>query len=341
MFSNKGLLPALGLPDNCILHEIPDFPVLGEIAWQRFILPRRLKSLNVDILFSADSASFAQYPKQVVLNQDLLPYHRSANQKSHLRLKFRNFAIRLVQKRVFHRAAGVIFLSGFCRETIKSRTGQIGKSVIIPHGFDEVFLDAHDAISAFDRRRERAPVRLLYISNYLPYKAHEILLRAFLILVKEFNLDVYLTIIGGGGGRGYRDLKGFIQSNFEIRERVKLLPFLSKVETINYLRKSDLFVFPSQVEAFGITFLEALSTGIPCVVSNSTGLIEIHQGLVDEFSPFAESDVAVSLRQSIDRLPRLLESRNERVDQARAFSWDKTAEQTFSFLEEIYRGNVL
>ena len=63
----------------------------------------------------------------------------------------------------------------------------------------------------------------------------------------------------------------------------------SKTNPYPYMKYADLFVHPSYVESQGLTVLEAMALGVPCVVTKSRGPCEFIEdgvnGLLTEQSP--------------------------------------------------------
>ena len=52
--------------------------------------------------------------------------------------------------------------------------------------------------------------------------------------------------------------------------------FLGNIQDVNKeLEQADIFCIPSNYEGFGISAVEAMATGLPCVASNIVGLNEV------------------------------------------------------------------
>ena len=68
-----------------------------------------------------------------------------------------------------------------------------------------------------------------------------------------------------------------------------MLHLFCRKENLPYMKYADLFVHPSYVESQGLTVLEAMALGIPCVVTKSLGPCEFIEdgvnGLLTEQSP--------------------------------------------------------
>jgi len=100
----------------------------------------------------------------------------------------------------------------------------------------------------------------------------------------------------------------------------------------------DLFVFPSQTDAFGNVVLEAQASGVPCLVSSRGGPKSIVQtsahngvsGLVAD-GPRSFLAAALSLMSQPERLNRMREAALAR---AREFSWESVFEQVYQAYED-------
>jgi glycosyltransferase involved in cell wall biosynthesis len=120
-----------------------------------------------------------------------------------------------------------------------------------------------------------APVAV-FTGRLLRGKGLPSLMRAWREIVRE-RPDAKLLVVGSGG-----DLLGSCEQ--EIRQYAATHDLLRSVvftgsvrEVEAYLRVADLFVFPTLDEAFGISLLEAMASGLPCVATNVGGIRDIIQ----------------------------------------------------------------
>ena len=100
---------------------------------------------------------------------------------------------------------------------------------------------------------------------------------------------------------------------------------------------AELFVFPSLHEGFGLPLLEAMACGAPAACSNRSSLPEIGGPAVLTFDPENEGEIA----GAILRLLRDEEERRARsalsLEQARNFSWERTAALTAGAYRRLLR----
>lgn len=100
---------------------------------------------------------------------------------------------------------------------------------------------------------------LLQVWQELPAKGDP----ALLVLVGSGGLDIHNC---------EEELKDFVRTH-RLKSEVVFAGEVARVEA--YLQASDLFVFPSENEAFGISVIEAMAVGLPVLSSDTGGLAGI------------------------------------------------------------------
>lgn len=89
-------------------------------------------------------------------------------------------------------------------------------------------------------------------------------------MLKNDGIDFEMWILGEGELR--QEISGLIDS-LCLNDYVKLLGF--KVNPYPYMAASDIYLSTSDSEGFSLTLCEALTLGLPCVSTKTTGPIEI------------------------------------------------------------------
>lgn len=135
-------------------------------------------------------------------------------------------------------------------------------------------------------------VILLSVGELSRRKNHQIVIRALRRLARQ---DVYYLICGQG------DLKEELLAQAKkqgVADRVIFLGFQKDV--ISIYQNADIFVFPSIQEGMPVALMEAMASGMPCIVSDIRGSRELIDG---------PDDVMVhhKMNNSIGQLCRLLQ----------------------------------
>ena len=107
---------------------------------------------------------------------------------------------------------------------------------------------------------------LIYVGRINLDKGIHVLLKSFKAISKKYN-NLTLLIVG----EDEININKLINLNYlEIKKKIKIFPFSNKVD--QYLKASNLFIFPSYREGFGVSVIEALACGLPVIVSDTYGL---------------------------------------------------------------------
>jgi len=120
---------------------------------------------------------------------------------------------------------------------------------------------------------ETAPV-VTFVGRLVSYKGLPSLLRAWKSL-NEIHPNAVLLLVGGGSLDIHNcetELREYVNSN----DLVESIHFCGEVRNVHeYLQASDIFIFPTEKEAFGIALIEAMACGLPVVATPVGGSKDI------------------------------------------------------------------
>lgn len=113
------------------------------------------------------------------------------------------------------------------------------------------------------------PYNITYIGRLEHIKGVNLLIGAFAAVCLEH--DVRLSIVGAGTERD--KLEALVRS-LNIEDKVTF--YGQQVDIHPYLSDASIFVYPSTwEEVFGISIIEAMAYGLPCIANNVGGIPEI------------------------------------------------------------------
>ncbi len=149
------------------------------------------------------------------------------------------------------------------------RTFETDKAISVIHNFVDTdrFVPGR---SRCHREHFAAPDEkiIIHVSNFRPVKRLEDVVRVFAGIVK--TMPARLILIGDGPERE-RTME--LARNLGVMNRTFFLGRQSMVE--NYYAIADLLLFPSEYESFGVAALESMSSGVPVVTTQGSGLAEV------------------------------------------------------------------
>lgn len=201
--------------------------------------------------------------------------------------------------------------------------------IYIPNGAPLKAVAARDELERFHLEPQSY---LLSVSRLVPHKGQHYLIQAFQSLSKEepeLMKNLQLVIVGAEsyGAHYQAELSRLAQGNLHIR----FLGFQSGSSLDQLYAHARLFIHASEAEGLPVAVLEAMSFGLPVLVSDIPENLEVlyHTGFT--FTSGSVPDL-VKVLGGLLRHPRLLdqakgESRNV-IKQF--FNWDTIAQETLS-----------
>jgi glycosyltransferase involved in cell wall biosynthesis len=149
-------------------------------------------------------------------------------------------------------------------------------------------------------------------------------------LVWEKNLQTYVDTIKKLQKR-YSNIRALVVGDGPAKKELEhMLPeahftgFITGDELSRAYASSDVFLFPSETETFGNVTLEAMSSGLPCVVADATGSRSLVESGVNGFlAPPRDTEAFAECVGKIAEDPSLWKKMGTAARQkAEAYSWE-------------------
>jgi glycosyltransferase involved in cell wall biosynthesis len=163
-------------------------------------------------------------------------------------------------------------------EELKSEGVDPSSIALISNGIDT---DRFSRITAFEKQSlrqtlviPRKGIIITYAGRLVSYKGLPLLLRVAEVIQSEFD-HVGFVLIGSGGFDMHNcedELKKFVKAK-GLEESIY---FAGEVDNVHeYLQASDIFVLPSEEDAFPLALVEAMACGLPVISTPVGGIKEI------------------------------------------------------------------
>ncbi|UCC93509.1 MAG: glycosyltransferase family 4 protein [Thermoplasmata archaeon] len=249
--------------------------------------------------------------------------------------KMRGFYDTRIANWVFDQADVIIAVSEAELGSMAHHINDMGKTRVIPNGIHFTRFEELPPVGTFrDPRGIEGPM-LLYMGRLSVNKRMEVVIQAMPELLKK-HPDLTL-VIGGpndGAGDGWRDLA----SALGVEDHVRFEGFLSEEDMIAAYTDADVFVLPSEWEAFGIVLLEAMACRTPCICADRGGAPEVlEDGVTGRVAPYYDVEAWTSaLMDMLDddgARRRMGEAGRERV--RKMFTWTAIVDQIEAIYEEL------
>lgn len=146
--------------------------------------------------------------------------------------------------------------------------------------------------------------------------------------------SIHLVLVGKKGWL-YEDILA-APAKYGVEHRVHFLDFVPDKALPGIYSQASCFVLPSLYEGFGLPVLEAMSYGVPVVVSNGSSLPEIAGKAGIYVDPNDTASIAHGIDMALSE-PAKDKAARIALGKARAkdFTWDHAAEQVMTVLSDV------
>lgn len=176
------------------------------------------------------------------------------------------------------------------------------------------------------------------VARLSPGKGQDTILKAISLIKKQLENTLFVFVGEAEESEKFyeNNLKSFVKEN-ELEDLVRFLGFRKDIPEI--LAASDVFLFPSYAEAFGISLIEAMAIGLPSIVCNADGVIDII--IENETSLCFEREDIKTLSENILKLRFDNELRNKlssnSIERAKEFSFERYNERVINLYNKLLK----
>ncbi|WP_181039955.1 glycosyltransferase family 4 protein [Aureitalea marina] len=173
---------------------------------------------------------------------------------------------------------------------------------------------------------------LLTVGKISPRKNLDLVLNSFKDLTLKFPDHQLLTV--GGDGWDFQQVKQRA-GEYGIQKSVHFLGYVSDELLKHLYAHTEVFIYPSLFEGFGLTLLEAMACGAPVVTSNISSMPEIAGDAAILIDPKNQHDLTDKLIQLLSDSTMKCYFREKGISRASDFDWQHTATKTLEFYNNI------
>jgi glycosyltransferase involved in cell wall biosynthesis len=189
------------------------------------------------------------------------------------------------------------------------------------------------------RKSEGGLTQLLFVGIVKSRKGVDTLIRAFEILVKEDGMErLILHVVGDIEREGsfYQELRDFSEKT-GLGDRIIFHGRIEGQELKSLYMTSDIFVFPSLGESFGMVLAEAASFGLPIVTTDAGAIPYLIKDGINGIlvSPKDPKKLAIAIKRLLQS-PELMSKFGEaNKELAAQFDWDKSFSKVADLVDDL------
>jgi glycosyltransferase involved in cell wall biosynthesis len=315
-FLQKNVIPCYVWADNNLLSNV-------------FILPGRAKKLRADVVVYQTFPPFNSHVPSIAFIHDVLfrSYPQFFTKKEQLYFK--------PLTRLAPRAKRLIATTNFVADTLAGYgyTKSHSRVDLVPLGVNQGFKpkELHDPhLLNQVKFKFNLPERyLLFVGRLNTRKNIESLLEALPVITDK---SISLVIVGEKNWKAPNLEKVVTETN--LGNRIILAGGVTDTELQCIYALATLFCYPSFAEGFGLPPLEAMASGIPVVVSNTTAMPEVCGTAAQYIDPHDPIAIAAAIDLLLNNTNTYDEFKKLGLEHAASYTWEATAH---AFMKSILK----
>lgn len=239
--------------------------------------------------------------------------------------------LKIIMYKILDNASKIVFIS---HANMKSFYSKISfnvneltkKSYVIPNGIDDFYLE-NSPVSYFVNKSRDDVFKVLTV-GYIGKRKNQLNTAKALERLQKEGVKIQYTVVGRILDLHYYNK--LLKFNF-----VKHIEFTNKEELLNIYRENNLYVMVSTSETFGLTYIEALSQGLPIIYSQGSGV----DGFIDNVVGIGSKTDYISIYKSIRKFinNKACFDQSDSIKFSSNFSWCKLQKRYIGIYNSIMK----
>jgi glycogen(starch) synthase len=231
-----------------------------------------------------------------------------------------------IEKKAFQEADMVIAVSNFTKEKIARNYGIDESKIKVLH--NALDCNEYRLRNLFENHGKSKTV--LYFGRITMQKGPDYFIRAAKKVLEQ-DRDV-IFIMAGTGDMLSKMID--LSCDLGISDRVLFTGYLSEEDAKNIYRMADIYIMPSVSEPFGVTALEAAASGVPLIISKSSGVSEVMKNCLSvDFWDIDEMANKIVSCLKYDSLSGCISENG--LNEVKKLDWGKQAEKCIGLYDSL------
>lgn len=329
------------LPENSSLDDLNNNFQIETVTtnpnnnfWDEIRVPNILSSNDIDLYHVPQNGvglSASVKCKKVITLHDIIPL-RLPDTVSDRYLKIFNEDL----PKILPELDGIITVSQFSKKDIaKEFSYPLDKIFVTPLAAESIYkpLSKSQCKIILSKKYDIHNKFILYVGGFSPRKNILGLIEAFSLLTKEDRSDVKLIIVGNKGP-SFSKYEQRV-SELHLTDSVIFTGFIPLDDMPIFYNATEVLVYPSFYEGFGLPPLEAMACGTPVIASSVTSLPEVCYDSALLVNPSNIEALSYSISRVLNDSFLMLSMVKKSLMRSVNFSWKKTATLTIDAYKNI------
>jgi glycosyltransferase involved in cell wall biosynthesis len=334
--------------DNTVIQETANFKIVelqggAYPFWEQVALPKAAAKHGCQVLHCTSNTAplFCKIPLVITLH-DIIYMESSAmdiiRSSGSNYQKFGNIYRRLIVPRLVRKSKKIITVSNFEKDCIGKFFGMQNdiRLTTVYNGVSEYFQPVTDAstLKTVKEKYKLPDNYVFFLGNTHPKKNTKGALAAFSQFLKQTGSDMKLVMID----YHKTELEKLLQEigDAELISKIVLTGYIVNQDLPAIYAQSQLFLYPSLRESFGIPLIEAMACAVPVITSNTSSMPEIAGDAAILIDPYKPEEITAAMIKVFNDNNLRTTMIADGLMQAAKFSWKAMAQDVL----KIYKATA-